>query len=438
MSDIVAVLIVVRHRMIGLVVLAVGCCAVMTDAVTAADTQPPNVVMIISDDQSWNDFGFMGHASIETPHLDRLAAQSAVFRRGYVPSSLCRPSLATLATGLYLHEHKITGNDPPKRLDRNVMLKHIRSAPSVPRLLGERGYLSHQSGKWWEGNYREGGFTHGMTHGDTTRGGRHGDEGLAIGREGMQPVFDFIDTASDQPFLIWYAPFLPHRPHNPPARLEEKYAQLTDSPYVARYWAMCEWFDETCGELLDYLDEKGLSDNTIVMFVVDNGWIQQQRAGAYAPRSKRSPYDGGLRTPIMVHWPGVVEPLVSDTPVSSIDLAPTILKAAGSEVPAVMSGIDLVALAAAESRGEQVPRRPLFGSTLAHDIADIDRPAASVRYRYTVDGPWKLIVPAATDESPELYNVVDDPWERQNLAAAESERVRRMSESIDAWWTPGE
>jgi uncharacterized sulfatase len=261
--------------------------------------------------------------------------------------------------------------------------------------------------------------------------------GLAIGRQGMQPVFDFIDEASEQSFFIWYAPFLPHQPHNPPARLEEKYARLTDSPHVARYWAMCEWFDETCGELLDYLDNKGLSENTIVLFVVDNGWIQQPDARGYAPRSKRSPYDGGLRTPIMVRWPGVVEPLVSDTPVSSIDLAPTVLEACGVEVPAATSGIDLVALAAAESKGERVPPRPIFGSTLAHDIADIDRPEASVEYRYTVNGPWKLIVPA-DGASPELYNVVDDPWERRNLAEDESDRVRDLSAAIDDWWTPGE
>ncbi|MCA9102230.1 MAG: sulfatase [Planctomycetales bacterium] len=392
--------------------------------------------MIISDDQCWNDFGFMGHTAVETPHLDRLAAQGAVFRRGYVPSSLCRPSLASMVTGLYPHEHLITGNDPPKELDRNVMLKHIRAAPSLPRLLGAHGYRSFQSGKWWEGNYREGGFSDGMTHGDTSRGGRHGDEGLTIGREGMKPVVDFLDEVGERPFLLWYAPFLPHQPHNPPARLAEKYASKTDSPHVARYWAMCEWFDETCGELLDQLDVRGLSENTIVVFVVDNGWIQQPDHAGYAPRSKRSPYDGGLRTPILVRWPGVVEPVVSDTPVSSIDLAPTILKACRVEVPPAMTGIDLVALANAEAHGEPVVAPPVFGSTLAHDIVDIDRPAASVEYRYTVDGPWKLIVPARGDESPELYNVVNDPWEQHNLAAEEPERVDQLRALIDAWWTP--
>ena len=88
----------------------------------AADTRrPPNVVMIISDDQAWTDFGFMGHEEIRTPHIDALAARSLVFERGYVPSSLCRPSLATMITGLYPHEHKITGNDPPRGEPRDLL-----------------------------------------------------------------------------------------------------------------------------------------------------------------------------------------------------------------------------------------------------------------------------------------------------------------------------
>ena len=115
-----------------------------------------------------------------------------------------------------------------------------------------------------------------MSHGEQSRGGRHGDEGLDIGRQTMQPIYDFISMAREQkkPFFVWYAPMLPHDPHNPPERLLAKYRDLTPSIHVARYWAMCEWFDETCGELLDYLDREGLADNTIVAFVVDNGRVQ--------------------------------------------------------------------------------------------------------------------------------------------------------------------
>ena len=126
----------------------------------AADNAPPNIVLIISDDQAWNDYGFMGHADIETPHLDRLARESALFGRGYVPTALCRPSLVTLLTGHYASTHGVTGNDPsPKYAERNSTLYNQRRAQlisyldkfdTVPELLGKRGYLSHQSGKLWE------------------------------------------------------------------------------------------------------------------------------------------------------------------------------------------------------------------------------------------------------------------------------------------------
>src|SRR4051812_25252116 len=115
-------------------------CGCLVSTAGAIQAKQPNVVMIISDDQAWTDFGFMGHPVIRTPHLDRLASQSAVFKRGYVPTSLCRPSLATLISGQYAHQHKISGNDPPKGTDRELMLKHIRRIPTLPKLLGERGY----------------------------------------------------------------------------------------------------------------------------------------------------------------------------------------------------------------------------------------------------------------------------------------------------------
>ncbi|HTN76694.1 MAG TPA: sulfatase-like hydrolase/transferase, partial [Pirellulaceae bacterium] len=280
---------------------------------SAAETRP-NVVFILSDDQAWTDYGFMGHKLIQTPALDRLAKQSLVYTRGYVPTSLCRASLMTLVTGKYAHQHGITGNDPPPGVDRAQMLKFVRETPTFPRLLSQAGYRTFQSGKWWEGSYQDGGFTHGMTHGDPKRGGRHGDLGLKIGREGLQPIFDFIAESKDQPFCVWYAPMLPHQPHNPPERLLAKYRDRVDSLHVAKYYAMCEWWDETCGQLLNYLDAHKLADNTLVVYVCDNGWIQQPQLAKFDPRSKRSPYDGGLRTPIMFRWPQQIQPRLDETP----------------------------------------------------------------------------------------------------------------------------
>ena len=253
-------------------------------AATLSYAKPPNIVYIISDDQTWTDYSFMGHKIIETPQIDKLAKESLTYTHGYVPSSLCCPSLATMITGLYPRQNKITGNEPPipaegkrsaeyaRRFAQQVAL--IDKGPSLPRILKEKGYVSHQSGKWWQGHYSRGGFTHGMTHGDPKRGGRHGDEGLKIGRNGMEPIFNFIKDAGDKPFFIWYAPFLPHTPHNPPKRLFDKYAAKVDSPHIARYYAMVEWFDETVGELVNHIDEKGLGKDTIFIYVTDNGWIQ--------------------------------------------------------------------------------------------------------------------------------------------------------------------
>jgi uncharacterized sulfatase len=396
--------------------------------VDAADA-PPNVVILLSDDQAWSDYGFMGHPRIKTPHLDKLAAQSVTFTRGYVPMSLCRPSLMSLITGLYPHQHLVTGNDPPKGTDRNLMLRHVRRLPTLPKLLAEKGYVSFQSGKWWEGNFAEGGFTAGMTHGDVARGGRHGDEGLKIGRQGLGPIMDFLDANPGRPFFLWYAPMLPHSPHNPPERLLAKYRDQTDSIHVARYWAMCEWWDETCGELLERLSDRGLADNTLVVYVTDNGWIQSADKPQYAPRSKRSPYEGGIRTPIMLRWPAKLKPRRDETTlVSSLDLAPTILAACGLASTKEMSGVNLL-----EADGGKSPERDsVQGEIFEHDIPDIDRAEPGLLFRWVIAGDWKLIQ-SADGRERELYDLASDPQEKKNLASAEPARVQQLAEKLKPW-----
>lgn len=414
----------------------------------ADDKPPPNIVLIIADDMAWTDYSFMGHPQIRTPRLDRLAGQGVAFRRGYVTTSLCSPSLASILTGRYPHEHRITSNDPPlppgkdpsaTRNDpqflaaRQEMIKAFDDMPTLPRLLASKGYLSFQSGKWWGGSYKRGGFTQGMTHGEPSRGGRHGDAGLAIGRQGIRPLTLFIDLAMARkaPFFVWYAPMMPHQPHNPPERLLAHYRDKAPSEPVAKYWAMCEWFDETCGELLDFLDARKLSDNTLVIFLADNGWIQDPKANQYAPRSKQSPYDGGLRTPILVRWPGKAAPRSSDTPVSAIDVAPTILRAAGVEPPGGLEGVNLL-------DDQAVSRHPpVFGEVFTHNAVRLHDPASSLRYRWIVDGDWKLIVPEPKNEpsaSVELFDVAHDPGETRNLAAQNHRKAAELLPKLDARW----
>lgn len=420
-----------------------------------AEDVPPNVVMIISDDQAWNDYSFMGHEVIKTPNLDQLAKESVVFRRGYVPTALCRPSLATLITGHYAHRHGVTGNDPsPKYAARDSKLYNERRGQLIsyldrfettPKLLGAKGYMSHQSGKWWEGSFAHGGFSHGMTRGFPKPGGRHGDDGLKIGRNGMAPVTEFIDQAvtARKPFFMWYAPFLPHTPHNPPARLVEKYTASDRTASITKYYAMCDWFDETCGALIDHLEERGVRDNTLIVYVTDNGWIQDPKSRKYAPRSKQTPYEGGIRTPIMFSWPAKLKPAERSELCSSIDIVPTILAAANVDAPDELPGLNLMRQM---SDGSQIKRERIFGEGFAHDIADIDKPEASLLYRWCIEGKWKLLLTydgevnryASThprlERRPQLFDLLADPSEEKNLAAQEPAVVQRLAKSIEAWY----
>jgi len=433
-----------------------------------AQAKRPNVLLIISDDQSWTDLGFMGHRIIETPHLDRLAKQSVTFRRGYVPTALCRPSLATIATGLYPHQHFISGNDPAPLRNargrrvvrgakyqklRNELIRHIDRHPTLPRLLAKNGYRCFQTGKWWEGNHRRGGFTDGMTHGDPKRGGRHGDLGLRIGRQGLKPIYDFIEKDTSKPFFVWYAPFLPHTPHNPPQRLFKKYLNKPNvHPRLAKYYAMCDWFDETCGALMSYLDRKKLTDDTLVVYVTDNGWIQRTPKTKlpkgwrtqFAPRSKQSPYEGGVRTPIMFRWPkNYTARMDNHSLVSSIDLMPTILTACEVKVPQGLPGIDLHQICKNKAK---IKRKQIFGESFAHDIVDIQDPSKSLLYRWCIRGKWKLLltykgkvdrypqVHRRTITAPQLFDLHADPHERTNLAKSNPEIVNSLSKELVSWW----
>ncbi len=411
----------------------------------------PNIVFIISDDQAWGDYGFMGHPHIATPHLDRLAAQSLTFERGYTPVPLCRPSLCSIVTGLYPHQHGVTGNDPQvpdagvnamaARGDAkyaryyDTIIHNFAQRPNLVRDLVGRGYLALQTGKWWEGDpVKTAGFTHAMTAGEG-KGGRHGDAGLEIGRKGLEPIYKFIAQAGGKPFFVWYAPMLPHAPHTPPAGLLQKYLKLAPSEPVARYWASVEWFDRTCGELLDHLDRKGLRENTIVVYTTDNGWIQHpDKANQFAPRSKLTSYEGGVRTPIMISWPRHLKARRdSEHLASNVDLWPTLAALLKTPAPNNLPGINL-------ADDKAVARRKrIFGEQYRHNIADVDEPTRSLETRWVIAGWWKLIVPDTRnlpDRKPELYDLRTDPWERQDLASQSSSRVRKLTAELDRWWPP--
>ena len=429
------------------------CAFTMAGAAPAAPPKAPNILMIISDDHAWFDYGFMGSKAVSTPHLDKLAAESRVFPRGYVTNSLCGPSLASILTGRHVHRHGITGNDPlvPASVSpaarqksaaflegRAQMIKLFQQSPHLPRLLGEQGYVSLQTGKWWMGDYTTGGFTEGMT-----TGGRHGDVGLDIGRKTLAPLTEFITRAKKdgKPFFAWYAPMLPHDPHTPPERLLAKYRDRSPTPQAARYHAMVEWFDETIGEIRAHLEKEGLTRDTVIVYVTDNGWIPRtDKPVVDFERSKQSPFDGGVRTPILVSWPGHIKPTTIQAPASAVDLMPTLLKLAGAKLPADGDGLNLLDDAALRARPF------VAGQNSTHDIRELGRPAASLRYRWLVAGDLKLIVSSglktgmtasgSTDatEPPRLFDLKADPYELRDLAAERPAEVKRLTTQLDAWW----
>ena len=454
--------------------------------VHVAATTRPNVVMIIADDQTYRDFGFMGNRDVRTPHLDRLAAQSARYPNGYVPTSVCSPSLATLLTGLYPHQNGIHYNHPPpgnskfnrmrSRTEyervRSRSFALIRSQATLPRVLAKAGYRCLQTGKFWEGHYRNAGFTDGMTvfeppPGQTFGGVRtlasgekaahgNGDFGLKIGRETMRPIFDFIDEcAGRQPFFVWYAPYLPHQPHDSPRKYFDLYRDNPDVPeHFVPYYASISQFDDTVGELIDHVERKGLANDTLFVFVTDNGWTPGTRRHKTAKdffyhteESKRSPFEDGLRTPILLRWDGVTVPATHEQLCSSVDLVPTILSAVGIEhqMPG-RPGVDLLVSAKGIA---PLRARPVFGEIYPGDATTLGHPSRDVAYRWVREGDFKLIVPHGGKggaawggylNDVALFNVVADPGETKNLAglAMQRARVDRLRRLLDNWWTPGD
>ena len=248
----------------------------------------------------------------------------------------------------------------------------------------------------------------------------------------------------NKPFFLWYGVFLPHTPHNPPERLLNPYKELGLPLSIAKYYAMCTWFDETCGQLIDLLEKRNLRDDTIIVYVTDNGWIQNPERGGYAPRSKQTPYEGGIRTPIMFSWPnGGLKIGKRKDVVSSIDLFPTVLAATGARTPKGLPGLNLLENLKTE---KPIKRKGIFGETFAHDIADVENPEDSLLFRWTIEGKWKLLLTydgevnryktthPREEKRPQLFNLLKDPKEEKNLAKDNPEGVARLAAKIGKWW----
>jgi uncharacterized sulfatase len=394
----------------------------------------PNVVFILSDDQSWDDYGFMGHPHLKTPHLDQLAGEGLIYERGYTTASICRPSLASIVTGLYPHQTAVRGNRPymgegvdHKRLRANkelwplaqelskTMTATLEHAPSMVKQLQDNGYATLQTGKWWEGDPLDHGFDEGFGHG--------------IGRKTMEPIHHFVNKAQKnaQPFFIWYAVFLPHTPHNAPDRLYQKYKDVAPDESTARYWANIAWLDETCGQLVGYLKEKDLYEDTLFVFSADNGWRPDPEQPSWYVRSKKTPVEAGIRTPIFLTHKNKIAPhRDQETLASNIDIAPTILKACGIEPDQAMSGLDL--------RNPEVlaERDRIFVDVYWDNIQmdALDDLDSDLIARVLVDGWDKLI---ERPDGLELYDLKNDPDDRNDLAKQNPEKVEKLTALMNNW-----
>lgn len=229
--------------------------------------EQPNIVFIISDDHDNEHLGFMGNEAVHTPNLDRLAKSGAIFTTTHLPMSRCHPTLASFLSGRWPHQSGIYYNYGTAKLS---------PTNSLPKLLRDAGYATYVEGKYWEGDPREMGFTDGA-----------GKTANTFVRKGQEDLFSFIDErGGKQPLFVWWAPLLPHTPHNPP----QKYLDLFDPDEIPvpdyihdkdrkeflkkehLSFAMEAWLDDGVGQLEDKLRATKLYDNTLFAFVIDNGW----------------------------------------------------------------------------------------------------------------------------------------------------------------------
>lgn len=381
--------------------------------------EPPNIVLIIGDDVGWLDFGFMGAAEAHTPNLDRLAAEGFVFTHAMSSASTCKPALRTLLTGVDPREVRRRLQSAAAQRRGIPVFREVLE--TLPERLAERGYVSFQGGKFWEGRFEMGGFTHGMTRRYGNEAvefeGYHrhaGADALAIGRETMEPLFSFLDAARSRPFLVWYAPLLPHLPHDAPEEFSAIHAESPGPDHLRAYRATLTWFDSTVGALMAKLDELHLREDTLVVYVSDNGWDASRPE---AVRGKGSIHELGFRSPLVIAQPGQIPIGRDGRLVMLADLFATLLDAAGAEPVTASGGRSLMPLL----RGDG-------GFHRDHVIGGFGTPTLGDWFVRTPT--WRYIVRGGHES---LYRIEDDPYEERDVAAEMPDVVARLRGELEEY-----
>ncbi|MCK4957850.1 MAG: sulfatase-like hydrolase/transferase [Planctomycetes bacterium] len=451
-----------RFLVTALLLAAATVCGAPKRHAAANPPEKPNIVLLISDDDDYENFGFMGNAYVQTPTLDRLVAAGTLFTNTHCPAPLCRPSLASILSGRMPHQHGIyanyleqkgIGNDTTKLDPKNSLANRLKDA----------GYATYATAKYWEGDSRVMGFTHGTV--DVTFKGFGG-----LVRNGQDELFEFIDkTHEEKPMFIWWTPLLPHNPHNPPPKYADRF---TDTPItipayyngdrekyieeVRKFYAMGTWFDDGVAQLIRKLKDAGEYENTIFLFYVDNGYT-------YGQPAKNSPTEKGLRTPMFVTWPGRVPTGKRIAGLNyAIDLHATILDYANlSPTPGITSQSLRPLIEGRTDRSHDA----LYGAVYAHAPAnyqgDPSVPRSAQRDVYALyvrTERWKYVLytqdlnegndryiwmvhqlcdPFTRAKGEDnLFDLKVDPYEMDNLAdrPGQKKRVAEFRKQVLNWW----
>lgn len=412
----------------------------------AAPVRPPNVVLILADDLGYSDVSFNGRKEWRTPNIDRLAAQGTIFRRWYTAAVVCAPSRAALLTGKYTIHDGVSANNDDLPSDEVTIAEALKPL----------GYATGLFGKWHHGRPRGGrkNYVHPMDQGfdeffgytDARDAWQKYPKHLWFGRE-ERPVQGYADTLftdhalefirrhREQPFFLYQAYVNPHLiVAAPPEDVAEHRGKFPEKdpahPVRATYAAMVTRLDKEVGRLTAALDEWGLADNTLVIFSSDHGAtfeIGNEGASAFLDSNhpfrgqKRTIWEGGIRVPSLVRWPGKVPAgKICSEIVHNIDVLPTVLAAAASEPrkPWHVDGANLLPVWLGQARS---PERTLFWewrSEGRHQLA-------------AMSGDVKLAI--AGQDPPELFNVEADPAERRNVIAEYPELAKQLEKELRDW-----
>ncbi len=433
---------------------------------SAANKPQLNIVLFLIDDLGWRDLGCQGSTYYRTPHIDQLAAQGVRFTDAYAACAVCSPTRASILTGKYPARLLLTDWLPSGRWDPAAPLiegRKIRGLPveelTLAEVLRGAGYRTIHVGKWHLGSEP---FCLPQHHGfDVNVGGNaHGAPGQyffpyqgnwsipATAHRARWNVFPdgqpgeyltdrltdeaikLIEQPSDQPFFLYFPHYGVHTPLQAPKELIEHYERTPQSQRQGKpvYAAMVESVDSSVGRVLQALRDQGLEENTLVIFTSDNGGFAKATSNAPLRANKGAYYEGGIRVPLIVHWPGAITPgrTVSE-PVISQDLYPTCLAAAGVPLqPAQhLDAVDLTPVS--RDSNHQLAPRSLFWHFPHYNQHPSSHPCSAIR-----KGPWKLIE-SFDPAKVELYNLDDDLSETTNLADQMPERRDALLQELEAW-----